>query len=62
LDQFIRVEADRSVAFLDGVKLDITDDLKLYTLYSPEHRDKTIHPTKAAAVSHGEHFDGRTTE
>ena len=84
LDQFIRVEAGRGVAILDGVKHNISDgfaivipsgtkhniinnsdseDLKLYTLYSPpEHRDKTIHPTKAAALSHEEHFDGRTTE
>jgi hypothetical protein len=39
------------------------EDLKLYTLYSPpEHLDKTIHPTKAAAGSHEEHFDGKTTE
>jgi len=84
LDQFIRVEAGRGFAILDGIKHNISDgfaivipsgtkhnvindsdaeDLKLYTLYSPpEHLDKTIHPTKAAAVSHEEHFDGRTTE
>jgi mannose-6-phosphate isomerase-like protein (cupin superfamily) len=84
LDQFIRVEAGRGFAILDGIRHNISDgfaivipsgtkhniindsdadDLKLYTLYSPpEHRDKTIHPTKAAAVSHEEHFDGRTTE
>lgn len=38
-----------------------TDDLKLYTIYSPaEHKDGTIHPTKAEAVE--EHFDGITTE
>lgn len=36
-------------------------DLKLYTIYSPpEHKDKTIHPTKADVVE--EHFDGMTTE
>src|SRR5688572_19896735 len=32
------------------------EDLKLYTLYSPpEHKDKTLHPTKAGALSHEEH-------
>ena len=51
-----------------GTKHNVVNDsddkeLKLYTLYSPpEHRDKTIHPTKAAALSQEEHFDGKTTE
>ena len=40
-----------------------TEQLKLYTLYSPpEHRDGTIHKTKADALAHEEHFDGKTTE
>jgi mannose-6-phosphate isomerase-like protein (cupin superfamily) len=40
-----------------------TEELKLYTLYSPpEHRDGTVHPTKSDALSHEEHFDGKTTE
>lgn len=35
--------------------------LKLYSIYSPaEHKDGTVHPTKAGAVE--EHFDGVTTE
>ena len=39
------------------------EELKLYTLYSPpEHRDGTIHRTKADALAHEEHFDGKTTE
>ena len=39
------------------------EDLKLYTLYSPpEHRNGTIHKTKADALAHEEHFDGKTTE
>ena len=39
------------------------EDLKLYTLYSPpEHRDGTIHKSKADALAHEEHFDGKTTE
>lgn len=34
--------------------------MKLYTLYSPpNHKDGTIHPTKAQAEE--EHFDGRVT-
>jgi len=38
--------------------------LKLYTLYAPpNHKDGTIHETKAnAEVDEGEHFDGKTTE
>jgi mannose-6-phosphate isomerase-like protein (cupin superfamily) len=35
--------------------------MKLYSIYaSPEHKDGTIHRTKADAVE--EHFDGKTTE
>ncbi len=38
-----------------------SEDLKLYTLYAPpEHKDGTIHPTKADEKE--EHFDGKTTE
>lgn len=38
--------------------------LKLYTLYSPpNHKDGTVHPTKADAIKdEEEHFDGKTTE
>ena len=40
-----------------------TEELKLYTLYSPpEHRDGTVHKTKSDALEHEEHFDGQTTE
>ena len=40
-----------------------TEPLKLYTLYAPpEHLDKTVQTTKAAAEASSEHFDGRTTE
>lgn len=36
-------------------------EMKLYTIYSPpEHKDGTIHPTKADVQE--EHFDGMTTE
>lgn len=41
-----------------------TAPMKLYTLYSPpNHKDGTIHKTKAAAeADEAEHFDGTTTE
>jgi mannose-6-phosphate isomerase-like protein (cupin superfamily) len=40
-----------------------TEELKLYTLYSPpEHRDGTVHSTKSDSLAHEEHFDGKTTE
>ncbi|MFA4999220.1 MAG: cupin domain-containing protein [Parcubacteria group bacterium] len=40
-----------------------TEKLKVYTIYSPaEHKDGTIHKTKADALANEEHFDGKTTE
>jgi mannose-6-phosphate isomerase-like protein (cupin superfamily) len=40
-----------------------TDDLKIYTIYSPpHHKDGTIHKTKAEAEESDEEFDGQTTE
>lgn len=38
--------------------------MKLYTVYAPpNHKDGTIHKTKAEAeADEGEHFDGTTTE
>ncbi len=37
--------------------------LRLYTLYAPpEHRDGTVHVTKAEADAAEEHFDGKTSE
>jgi len=84
LDQFIRVEAGRGEAILDGVTHELSDgvavvipagtkhnvvndsdteQLKLYTIYSPpEHRDGTVHATKQDALTHEEHFDGKTSE
>ncbi len=40
-----------------------TEELKLYTIYSPpNHKDGVIHATKADAMAdEGEHFDGKTT-
>lgn len=51
-----------------GVRHNIINDsedtpLKLYTIYAPaEHKDGTIHETKADALAGEEHFDGVTTE
>lgn len=40
-----------------------TEAMKLYTLYAPpNHKDGTIHKTKAEADAAEEHFDGVTTE
>lgn len=40
-----------------------TQDLKLYTIYSPpEHKDKVVRRTKQDAVAAPEEYDGRTTE
>jgi len=39
------------------------EPMKLYTVYAPaEHKDGTIHATKADAQAAEEHFDGQTTE
>ncbi|HEX6124869.1 MAG TPA: cupin domain-containing protein [Pyrinomonadaceae bacterium] len=40
-----------------------TDDLKVYTIYSPpHHKDGTVHKTKEVAETDDEEFDGKTTE
>jgi len=40
-----------------------TEDMKLYTIYSPaHHRNGVIHTTKEEAEADDEHFDGTTTE
>ena len=41
-----------------------TENLKLYSVYSPpNHKDGIVHATKAdAAADEEEHFDGKTTE
>jgi len=83
LDQFIRIEAGRGTARLNGKDYQLQDGsalvipagtehniinqgkdaLKLYTIYSPpEHKDGTVHQTKADAQADREdHFDGKTT-
>ena len=40
-----------------------TEDLRLYTIYSPaEHQDGIARVTKADALAQPEEFDGKTTE
>lgn len=61
------LEDGSSVVVPAGVKHNIIntgdEPLKLYTVYSPaEHKDGTIHTTKADALAGEEHFDGVTTE
>jgi mannose-6-phosphate isomerase-like protein (cupin superfamily) len=59
------VKSDFAIVIPAGMKHNVVNtgegELKLYSVYSPpEHKDKTIHKTKAEAVE--EHFDGITTE
>jgi mannose-6-phosphate isomerase-like protein (cupin superfamily) len=45
------------------VNTSATESMKLYTVYSPpNHKDGTVHATKADAEAQEEHFDGATTE
>ena len=40
-----------------------TEDLKLYTIYSPaHHKDGIVRTTKEEAISNEEEFDGKATE
>ncbi len=45
------------------INTSMTEELKLYTIYSPpEHQDGIVRHTKRDADEQEEHFDGRTTE
>ena len=45
------------------INVDGSQDLKMYTIYSPaHHKDGTIHSTKKDAENNKEEFDGATTE
>jgi len=45
------------------VNMSETEQLKIYTIYSPpHHRDDTVHATKKDAETDDEEFDGVTTE
>ncbi|BEV43969.1 cupin domain-containing protein [Afipia carboxidovorans] len=62
-----RIKSDFAMIVPAGARHNVRNTgekvLRLYTLYAPpEHRDRTIHATKADAAASGEHFDGKTTE
>ena len=62
-----QVEDDDAIIVPAGARHNVVNTgnapLRLYTLYAPpEHRDGTVHVTKAEADADEEHFDGRTSE
>ena len=62
-----KIESDTAIIVPAGARHNVKntggEPLKLYTLYAPpEHRDGTVHVTKADAQASKEHFDGKTTE
>jgi mannose-6-phosphate isomerase-like protein (cupin superfamily) len=62
-----KVKADDGIIVPAGAKHNVINSgsgpLKLYTIYGPpEHREGTVHATKADADASHEHFDGQTTE
>jgi len=62
-----RIKGDDGIVVPAGARHNILntgeEPLRLYTLYAPpEHREGTVHATRAAADALEEHFDGRTTE
>jgi mannose-6-phosphate isomerase-like protein (cupin superfamily) len=45
------------------VNLSDSEQLKIYTIYSPpHHKEETVHATKKDAETNDEEFDGETTE
>ena len=45
------------------INISATEDLKLYTIYSPaHHKDRVVRPTKTEAEADAPEFDGVTTE
>jgi len=45
------------------INVSATEELKLYTIYSPaHHQDGVVRATKAEAETNGPEFDGKTTE
>ena len=62
-----KIKGDDAIIVPAGARHNIKntgdEPLRLYTLYAPpEHRDGTVHATKADADASEEHFDGKTTE
>ena len=65
--QASEIEDDDAVVVPAGARHNIVntgdEPLRLYTIYAPpEHRDGTVHKTKAEADASHEHFDGKTSE
>lgn len=61
----VPVKGEEALVIPQGMRHNVinsgTEDLKLYTVYSPPaHKDGTLEKTKAD--EHEEHFDGVTTE
>ena len=66
-DNRSKIKSDDAIIVPAGARHNIVNTgdkpLQLYTLYAPpEHRDGTVHVTKADAEAAAEHFDGKTTE
>ncbi len=62
-----KIKGDDAVLVPAGARHNIINTgekpLRLYTLYGPpEHRDGTLHATKADAQRKKEHFDGKVSE
>jgi mannose-6-phosphate isomerase-like protein (cupin superfamily) len=62
-----KIESDHAIIVPAGARHNVmnTGDkpLRIYTIYAPpEHRDGTVHVTKADADASQEHFDGKTSE
>lgn len=62
-----KIKSDDAIIVPAGARHNIVNTgnkpLQLYTLYAPpEHRDGTVHTTKADAEAAEEHFDGKTSE
>jgi mannose-6-phosphate isomerase-like protein (cupin superfamily) len=62
-----KIKSDDAVIVPAGARHNVVNTgdkpLRLYTLYAPpEHREGTVHGTKAEADAAEEHFDGKTTE
>jgi mannose-6-phosphate isomerase-like protein (cupin superfamily) len=61
------VKSDEAIIVPAGARHNVIntgkEPLQMYTLYGPpEHKEGTVHVTKAEADAHEEHFDGKTTE
>jgi mannose-6-phosphate isomerase-like protein (cupin superfamily) len=61
------IEDDMAIVVPAGARHNVRntgkEPLRLYTIYGPpEHKDGTVHRTRAEAHAQEEHFDGKTTE